>query len=125
MKRTLLSIGALCLLLLAIDRLYRWLYPEVDLVRAALVGATALGVLWALAAVGWRRIEPWRGALAILASAAGSVLMIEAGWLVSRSFVSGIVHAAILAGIFPLIDSLRAPGAPDRARGSRPAVGGR
>jgi hypothetical protein len=116
MKRTLLSTGTLCLLLFAIDQLYRWLHPEVDLLRAALVGATALAALSALAASGWRRIEPWRGALAIFASAAGSVLSIEAGLLVSRSLVSGIVHVAILAAVFPLLEGLRGRRAPARAR---------
>lgn len=115
-RRTLRSIGALCLLLFALDRLYRWLHPEVDLVRAGLVGLTALCALAPLAASGLRRIDPWSGALAIFASACGSVLLIGAGLLTSRSLFSGIVHVAILAVAFPLIEQLRGRRAPARAR---------
>lgn len=125
MSRRLSSIGALCLLLLGIDLLYRWLHPEVDLVRASLVGLTALCFLAALSACGLRRIDPWSGALAILASAAGSVALIEAGVLTSRSLVSGIVHGAILAVAFPAIQSLRGLRAPARGRGSRAPDGAR
>ncbi len=45
MRRSLLSIAGLALLLFAIDQLFRVLYPEVNLVRASLVGLTALIVL--------------------------------------------------------------------------------
>ncbi len=123
MKRTLLSIGALSLLLFAIDRLYRWLHPEVDLVRASLVGLTALCALALLAFSSRRPGDPWSGALAIFVSAAGSVLLIEAGVLSSRSLVSGIVHVGILAAAFPLIEQQRGR-ATARARRSA-APGGR
>jgi len=45
MKRSLFSIGGLTLLLFALDRLYRVLHPDVNLVRASLVGLTALVAL--------------------------------------------------------------------------------
>jgi len=103
MKRDLLGIAALTLLLFAIDRLYRVLHPEVDLVRASLVGLTALAALAPLALVRRRPFEPWVGALAIFVSAFSSVLLIEGGLLVSRSALSGAVHALILAVAFPAI----------------------
>jgi hypothetical protein len=110
MKRTLLSIAGLSLLLFALDRFYLVLHPDVNLVRASLVGLTALAVLAPLARLRHSRIRPWVGALAIFASAFLSVLLIEAGVLVSRSSRSGLVHVLILAAVFPLLDRIRALG---------------
>ena len=104
MKRSLLSIGGLTLLLFALDRLYRVLYPEVDLVRASLVGLTGFAVLAPLWLLQRPPIQPWVGGLAIFTSAFMSVLLIEAGVLVSRSAISGVVHVLILAAAFPVID---------------------
>jgi hypothetical protein len=105
--RSPLPVAGLSLLLFALDRLYRLLHPEVDLVRASLVGLTALLALAPLARLPRFPIRPWVGALAIFASAFLSVLMIEAGLLVSRSPLSGVVHVLILAGAFPLLDRIR------------------
>ena len=107
MRRHLLPIGALTALLFLLDRLFRVLHPEVDLVRASLVGATALAALAPLWWLRRRPLEPWTGALAIFASAFGSVLLIEAGVIVSRSLVSGIVHVLILAAAFPALERAR------------------
>jgi len=111
MRRSLLSIAGLSLLLFALDRLYRVLHPEVNLVRASLVGLTALAALAPLARLPRSPVRPWVGALAILASAFLSVLLIEAGVLVSRSPSSGLVHVLIVAAVFPLLDRIRARGA--------------
>ncbi|HEX5065600.1 MAG TPA: hypothetical protein VFY49_05770 [Myxococcota bacterium] len=100
MKRTLLEIAALALLLTAIDQLYRVLHPQVDLVRATLVGGTAWVALTGLGRLRLGRLPVMRGALAIFASAFLSVLAIEAGLLVSRSRVSAAVHVAILAAAY-------------------------
>jgi hypothetical protein len=119
MKRAWLGIGVLVALLTAIDQLYRWLHPHVDLERATLVGLTALAALVALARLplpAAARVRPLPGALAILASAVLSVLLIEHGVLVSRSPTSGLVHALLVAGAYPLLSSPRcsrpAPGSP-------------
>lgn len=106
MKRTLLSIAGLTLLLFAVDRLFRSLHPHVDLVRASLVGLSALVALAPLWLLRRRPLEPWVGGLAVFASAFASVLLIEAGVLVSRSALSGAVHVLILAAVFPLLDRL-------------------
>ncbi len=100
MKRTLLSIAGLTLLLFLLDRLYRILHPDVNLVRACLVGATALAALAPLRLLRRPPLDPLLGALAIFASAFGSVLLIEAGVLASRSPTSAIVHVGILAAVF-------------------------
>jgi hypothetical protein len=107
MKRTLLSVAGLTLLLAAIDRLYRVVYPDVDFVRACLVGLTAWLALALL--VRSRRVSvPARtGALAIFASAASSVALIQAGVLVSRSLASALVHVAILGAAYTLASAPR------------------
>lgn len=111
MKRTWLGIGVLTLLLAAIDQLYRWLHPHVDLERASLVGLTALAVLVLLARLrlpAAARVRPLPGALAILTSAVVSVLLIEHGALVSRSPGSGLVHVLLVAAAYPLLESCSA-----------------
>lgn len=115
MRRVIVSIAELVLLLFLLDQLYRVLHPEVNLVRASLVGASGWLVLAAACRAGWRQLAPLPGALAIFASAFLSVLLIEAGWLVSRSGLSALVHVAILAAAFPVADALTGPG-----RGRRP-----
>jgi hypothetical protein len=97
MRRDALAVSLLVLLLTLIDQLYRLLHPVVDLERASLVGATAWAALLGLRRAGLRRVPPTRGALAIAASAFGSVLLIEAGWLESRSALSAAVHVLLLA----------------------------
>jgi len=116
MRRTLLSIAGLSLLLFALDQLYRVLHPEVNLVRASLVGLTALALLAPLARVPRSGFRPWVGALAIFTSAFLSVLLIEAGLLVSRSASSGLVHVSILAAVFPLLDRIRLGRSTDPSR---------
>jgi hypothetical protein len=100
MTRRLIPIGALSALLFAFDRLYRVLHPEVNLERAGLVGLTAFAALAPLYLLRRRPIDPLRGALAIFVSAFASVLLIEAGVLVSQSVASGVMHVLILAVAF-------------------------
>jgi hypothetical protein len=106
MRRSLASIAALSLLLLVLDLLYRVLHPQVNLVRASLVGLTAFAAIAPLARLLRLPMRPWIGALAIFASAFISVLLIQTGLLVSRSSVSGLVHLLILAAAFPLLDRI-------------------
>ena len=119
MRRTLISIAGLSLLLFALDQLYRVFHPEVNLVRASLVGLTALVALAPLARMPRSGVRPSVGALAIFASAFLSVLLIEAGLLVSRSASSGLVHVLILAAAFRLLDRIRLRGSTSRSIASR------
>jgi hypothetical protein len=111
MSSKLLPIAGLGLLLFLLDRLYRVLHPVVDLERATLVGASALAVLGALAWLWPIGIRPLLGATAIFASAFGSVLLIQAGALVSQSALSGAVHLLILAATFAILDGRNRPAA--------------
>jgi hypothetical protein len=123
MARTpLLPIAGLSLLLFALDRLYRWLHPEVNLVRASLVGLTALVVLLLLARLPRVAVHAGAGALAIFASACLSVILIESGALVSRSPLSGLVHVLILALAYPLLLRGLAPARRFTSSRTRPAA---
>jgi hypothetical protein len=119
MRRSTLQVLGLSILLLLLDRLYRVLHPEVNLVRASLVGATGFAILALLRRAGARGVDPALGGLSILASAFLSVLAIEAGWLVSRSLTSGAAHAAILAAAFLVGDALLRRPAQSRCQRSR------
>ena len=108
MRRRLLSIAALILLIFLLDRAYRYLHPEVNLVRACLVGASAFLVLLVLSVLRRGLLDPVVGGLSVFASAFLSVLLIQGGLLVSQSLVSGIVHAIILAAAFLALDAAAA-----------------
>jgi len=106
-RRDLLAIGFLVVLLILLDQLYRIFHPEVNFVRATLVGATGYVALHMLRLAGLRLVTPERGALSIAASAFGSVALIEMGWLTSRSGVSAVVHVVILAIAYLALAHLR------------------
>jgi hypothetical protein len=91
------TIVGLVVLILLLDLLFRPIYPEVDLIRATLVGITAYVVLFVVSKLRAKLVNPLVGALAIFASAFLSVLLIQAGVLVSKSTISAIVHVVILA----------------------------
>ena len=122
MRARLRQISGLVVLLFLVDQLYRWLHPEVNVLRACLVGLTAFGALRIgersrhRALCSW--LAPaWRGSLAVFASAFASVLLIQAGWLVSRSAPSVVVHVALLAFaylVLGLSPGLRVPQADRR-----------
>jgi len=111
MRRKSLSIAALVLLIFLLDRVFRFLHPEVNLVRATLVGSSAFIVLLALSAFRRGLLDPVVGGLSVFASAFFSVLLIQGGLLVSQSGVSGVVHAVILAAAFLALDAAAARGA--------------
>lgn len=96
MRRRLFEIVELVGLLAALDQLYRWLHPEVDFVRATLVGASAWLSLRVLERLHVRVVSPVRGALVVFSSAFLSVALIQTGALVSRSPASVAVHVALV-----------------------------
>jgi len=105
MRRKSLSIAALVLLIFVLDRAYRFLHPEVNLVRACLVGSSAFIVLLVLSIFRRGLLDPVVGGLSVFASAFLSVLLIQVGLLVSQSLVSGVVHAIILAAAYLALDA--------------------
>lgn len=106
MRQRIATIGFLVVLLFAMDQLYRIAYPEVNLLRGTLVGATAWASLRGLELLGARAVPARLGGSAVFLSAFGSVLAIEAGWLVSRSATSAVVHVVLLAVSVPFLERL-------------------
>ncbi len=100
MRSKLLEIVELVGLLAALDQLYRWLHPEVDFVRATLVGATAFATLRLLELARVRVVPAGRGALVVFSAAFLSVALIQSGVLVSRSPASVAVHVALVVGAY-------------------------
>lgn len=114
MRTRLAWVAALVVLLTALDQLYRVLHPEVNPLRATLVGLSALLVLEAAARAGADSFRCRIGALAIFVSAMGSVAAIARGWLLSRSTLSAAVHVVILASVFLALDGRRSERGPAR-----------
>jgi hypothetical protein len=114
MRRKALSIAALTLLILLLDRAFRYIHPEVNLVRASLVGLSGYLGLLALHAARPGLLRPAAGGLSVFASAFLSVLLIEGGVLISRSPLSGLVHVIILAAAFLVLDHLAPVTSPAR-----------
>lgn len=86
----------LILLQLAIDFFYVYLYPSVNPIRATLIGATALLLLYVLPFQRLFNIRPLIGSLSIYSSALFGALLVGAGALKSKSFLSAVAHIAIL-----------------------------
>lgn len=97
------SIVMLLLLQYLIDILYIYIYPTVNPIRATLIGATSLLVLF----IPWLnkqlQLKPWIAFLPIYSSALFGALLVLAGVLVSKSMLSGIVHALILVVTYAVI----------------------
>ena len=104
-KKTGLTIVGLIFLQFVIDVLFVVVYPTVSPVRATGIGVTAflvLGVIWVFSDV----VDPVLGALSIFSSALLGALLVQAGFLVSKSPLSGVVHGLILIGTYLLLEWL-------------------
>ena len=99
-----LTIFGLILLQYIIDVLYVYVYPTVNPIRALMIGASALLILGIIHITKNKLVNPLTGALSIYSSALFGALLVQAELLVSKSFLSGIVHALILIVSFILVD---------------------
>lgn len=86
-----------------LDMLYVSLYPAVNPIRASLIGASALVILF---------ISPVRrlvdgyslaGFLSIYSSALFGALLVQSGVLVSKSLFSAVVHIALLIATYGVL----------------------
>ncbi len=86
-----------------LDLVYISLYPDVSPIRATLIGASALAVLF---------IPPMRrltdnylftGFISIYSSALFGALLVQAGALISKSPLSAVVHIAILIATYVIV----------------------
>ena len=96
----------LVFLQLAIDFLYVYLYPNVNPIRATLIGLTALLLLSILPFKRFFNIHPLIGSFSIYSSALFGALLVGAGALKSKSFLSAVAHIAILILTYALITAL-------------------
>ena len=99
-----LTIFGLILLQYIIDVLYVYVYPTVNPIRALMIGASALLILGIIHITKNKLVNPLTGALSIYSSALFGALLVQAELLVSKSLLSGIVHALILIVSFILLD---------------------
>ncbi|PIN73951.1 hypothetical protein COV20_02455 [Candidatus Woesearchaeota archaeon CG10_big_fil_rev_8_21_14_0_10_45_16] len=94
----------LLILQLVIDYIFVFIYPEVNPIRATLIGATALVILFLLPwSKDWSRLPAWLAFLPIYSSALFGALLVQADYLVSKSVVSAVVHALILIVTYVII----------------------
>lgn len=91
----LLQIISFILLQFLIDRAYVYIYPEVNPIRALLIGATAFVILFVVSKF-WKGASYWIGTISIFSSAFLGALLVQGGYIVSKSALSGIVHILIL-----------------------------
>ena len=93
----------LIVLQLLIDMLYVYLYSTVNPIRATLIGATALVILF----IPWLRnfveMKPWISFLPIYSSALFGALLVQGNVLVSKSAASAIAHVLILIVTYGII----------------------
>ena len=100
------AIIAFILLQLVLDVLYIYLYPSVSPIRATLIGFTALLLLFVMPFKRIFNIRPLIGFLSIYSSAFFGALLVQAGAVQSKSFLSAVAHVVILVVTYALITVL-------------------
>ena len=112
-KRAILSIIWLLLLQFALDILFVYIYPEVSPLRASFIGVSSFLIL-SLTYLFIKNItrnkkefvDPLTGALSIFSSAFFGALLVQAGYLASKSNLSGEVHIILLALSYVILDHI-------------------
>lgn len=107
MKKHLISILALVLLQFMLDTIYVYVYPQVNPIRATLIGLTALTALLIPFLKKIVGLRPALGFLPIYSSAFFGALLVQNGYLASKSALSGISHIAILIITYIIIIVIR------------------
>lgn len=98
----------LIVLQLLVDTLFIFIYPSVNPIRATLIGITVFLILWVPVLRRMVGLPPWIGFLPIYSSALFGALLVQARILVSKSALSGIVHALILIVTYLIISLIYA-----------------
>lgn len=106
-KKYVIAVLALILLQFLIDSIYVYIYPQVNPIRATLIGLTALVALFIPYLKRIAGLRPALGFLPIYSSALFGALLVQNGYLVSKSLLSGAVHVAILLVTYAIIIFLR------------------
>lgn len=93
-KRVIINIVILIILQFLVDMLYVILYPDVNPLRAVMIGISSFIVLWIFGKK--LKVDMWIGGLSIFSSAFFGALLVQGGILVSKSVLSGVIHILIL-----------------------------
>ncbi|MBI2107719.1 hypothetical protein HYT54_01215 [Candidatus Woesearchaeota archaeon] len=86
-----------------LDTIYVYLYPDVNPIRATLIGMTSFAVLFIPYFRNLVGLRPAFGFLPIYSSAFFGALLVQNGYLASKSVLSGIAHIAISALTYGII----------------------
>lgn len=97
-----------------LDTLYVFLYPDINPIRASLIGASALAILFLPPVRRLVNDYSLAGFLSIYSSALFGALLVQSGALVSKSPLSTVVHVAILIATYGIATYLPLPGQPDK-----------
>ena len=79
-----------------LDMLYVYIYPTVNPIRATLIGASALIILFMPFLTRIIDMKPYMAFLPIYSSALFGALLVQAAFVKSKSPASGIAHIVIL-----------------------------
>lgn len=98
MKKTILILFGLVILQGVIDFFYAKALPDlvVSPQRALVIGVTAIVLLFLINLIKDNLLPPVLGGLSIFSSAFFGALLVQANYLISKSFLSAVVHIAIL-----------------------------
>ena len=86
----------LALLQFLLDMLYVYLYPDVNPIRATLIGLSAVAILFIPFLEKIVEMKPYIAFLPIYSSALFGALLVQADIVASKSAASGIAHVVIL-----------------------------
>lgn len=104
MKKNLIRITALVFLEFFLDTAFVFFYPlPINPFRATLISISALIALFGLNALKKGLINPFVGGITIFSSAYFGAILVQEGYLVSKSWESGLAHIAILGATFIIV----------------------
>ena len=86
-----------------LDMLYVYIYPTVNPIRATLIGASALIILFIPFVTKLVDMKPYIAFLPIYSSALFGALLVQADFVKSKSAASGISHVVILIFTYGII----------------------
>ena len=100
------TIVLLVFLHLMINRLYNYAYPDVNPIKATLIGLTALLAMIVPFVRNFIGVSKLEGFLPIYASALFGALLAQAGVIISKTTESALVHIGILAAAYIAIKAV-------------------
>ena len=92
-----------------LDMLYVYIYPSVNPIRATFIGISALIILSIPIIRNFLKMNPLISFLPIYSSALFGALLVQAGFVASKSTASGITHVLILIITYVIIALIRNP----------------